>query len=161
MSVPVRLGRRLLMTSIHSALRALWFVFRPHVYGAAAIVVTPAGRVVLVRHSYRPHWYLPGGGRKRDEPAEAAILRELREEIGLTAHASLREIGTFLHRPDHRHGHTTLFLASGAEYRFRPSLEIEAAIEVDPENLPADCAERTRTLIAEWLATGQGGEPAS
>jgi 8-oxo-dGTP pyrophosphatase MutT (NUDIX family) len=51
--------------------------------GAACIVVREDGAVLLVRHSYREGWGLPGGLiRRREEPREAA-LRESREEVGL------------------------------------------------------------------------------
>ncbi|MDQ6910806.1 MAG: NUDIX domain-containing protein [Actinomycetota bacterium] len=51
--------------------------------GAACIVVREDGAILLVRHSYRAGWGLPGGLiRRREEPRDAA-LRESREEVGL------------------------------------------------------------------------------
>lgn len=51
--------------------------------GAACIVRRADGSVLLVRHSYRAGWGLPGGlTRRGEEPAHAA-LRESREEVGL------------------------------------------------------------------------------
>ena len=45
---------------------------------AALALVEQGGKVVLVRHSYATGWHLPGGGVKRGEPPEQAVLRELR-----------------------------------------------------------------------------------
>jgi len=51
--------------------------------GALAVVERADGRVLLVRHSYRPGWGLPGGFLKRREVPEAGAAREVREEVGL------------------------------------------------------------------------------
>ena len=47
------------------------------------LIVTDARGVFLVRHTYVPGWYLPGGGVDRGETAEAAAIREAREEGGI------------------------------------------------------------------------------
>jgi 8-oxo-dGTP pyrophosphatase MutT (NUDIX family) len=62
--------------------RRLWWP-RAVTLGVRAIVIDEAGRVLLVRHTYTPGWYFPGGGVDRGESAEAAVLRELREEAGM------------------------------------------------------------------------------
>lgn len=51
--------------------------------GAACIVVSEDGAILLVRHSYRPGWGLPGGLIGRHEEPREAALREAREEVGL------------------------------------------------------------------------------
>lgn len=53
--------------------------------GARAIVINDDNQVLLVKHTYQPHWYIPGGGVKKGESIKAAVLRELKEEVGLTA----------------------------------------------------------------------------
>src|ERR1700753_475518 len=54
----------------------------PVALGAHALLVDKDGRVGLARHSYMPGLSLPGGGVKRGEAPEHAVLRELREELG-------------------------------------------------------------------------------
>lgn len=56
-------------------------------YRAAAIIVHE-GRILILRDEGIPHDYLPGGRVHLHEPAEAALARELREEldISLPAH---------------------------------------------------------------------------
>ena len=51
--------------------------------GANCVVVDERGYVVLVRHSYRADWGLPGGLIGRREEPDVAAVRETREEIGL------------------------------------------------------------------------------
>ena len=52
---------------------------------AGAIVTDGHGRVLLLKHRFRPGsgWGLPGGFIEHGEQPEAGLRRELREEIGL------------------------------------------------------------------------------
>ncbi len=51
----------------------------------AAVAVWYGGRILLVRHSYRRGYGLPGGTLKPGESPAAAAARELREEVGIAA----------------------------------------------------------------------------
>ena len=56
--------------------------------GAAAVLLDPRGRVLLVRHTYgRLNWELPGGASESGESVVETALRELREETGIDARA--------------------------------------------------------------------------
>ena len=58
----------------------LWWT-RAVTLGVRAIVLD-GDSVLLVRHTYRPGWFLPGGGVERGASAAAAVLRALPEEGG-------------------------------------------------------------------------------
>jgi 8-oxo-dGTP pyrophosphatase MutT (NUDIX family) len=73
-SLPSRLAFGAMMTA-----KALW---APVALGVHALIVEPGGKVLLARHSYMKGWSLPGGGVGRGEAPVAALLRELREELG-------------------------------------------------------------------------------
>ena len=61
-----------------------WRISGVTVLGVRVVVIDPADRVLLIRHSYgSAHWMLPGGGLKRGEDACAAASREVLEEAGL------------------------------------------------------------------------------
>ncbi len=51
--------------------------------GAMAIIERSDGAVLLVRHSYRRRWGVPGGLMKRGEHPENALRREVLEEVGV------------------------------------------------------------------------------
>jgi 8-oxo-dGTP pyrophosphatase MutT (NUDIX family) len=103
---------------------------------------------VLVKLRYAPGWRVPGGGQKPRETAKQAVLRELREEIGLTAHGAvslaceLEELVAF------RRNLATVFIVKDVAYRPpRWSLEIEQIAEFGIDELPADTAEPTLRWI--------------
>ncbi|OLP44816.1 NUDIX domain-containing protein [Rhizobium oryziradicis] len=48
--------------------------------GVRAACFDEQGRIFLVRHTYLPGWYMPGGGVERGETASQALEKELREE---------------------------------------------------------------------------------
>ena len=128
--------------------RLLWFFTNPGTEGAHAIPLTPDGKVVLVTLSYARGWRLPGGGVKAGEDPEAAVLRELREEIGMTGHGPVRDVTTFTHRPDFREATGTLFVVRDVIYRPRWSLEIKAVRAFGLDSLPPDLPHITRNLLA-------------
>jgi|GEM_PF-1981061 len=148
----MRLKRRLIrivFTALHGARRLLWLVTGPGRDGVHAVPLTERGTVVLVRLTYAPGWRLPGGGRKRGEAPEAAMLRELREEIGLVAHGAIERLEDV--RPAGLPGdRSSLFLVRDVAWRARRSLEVEEAREFDPAELPEDVATWTRETLVAW-----------
>lgn len=62
--------------------------------GVGAAIFDDRGRVLLVRQSYgHRSWELPGGGRRRRESVQAAVRREVQEEVGVDlASAELRAV---------------------------------------------------------------------
>ena len=81
----VRSGDRSLRTRIAGALLPrLGLLQRGMTFGVRGLVVDADGRVCLVRHTYVPGWYLPGGGVDPGESAAQAVARELREEAAIS-----------------------------------------------------------------------------
>lgn len=141
---------RLLHHAVHlfqTIRRSIWFVTRPKALGVHGIPLTPEGKLVLVTLSYAPGWRLPGGGIKPHEDRPAAMLRELREEIGLTAHGAVEPVCDFTHRPDFRHGEATLFIVRDVTYRPRWSLEVKEVCAFDLDALPENTARITHRLL--------------
>lgn len=130
---------------LRTALRALRLVpdrpravltgFRSPAYriGASCLIVRDDGAWLLVRHSYRRGWSLPGGGTARHEGPADAAHREMREELGVGV-----ELGESFPVIDPRHRRVT-FLFPARVVEGEPmvrSVEIEEVRWFDPASLP-------------------------
>lgn len=138
---------RLVMGGFQQARRLIWSVTRPRTFGAHAVAITPRGRIVLVKLRYAPGWRLPGGGRKPSEDAETAVLRELREEIGMETCGAVQLAAELQESSDFKRDTAFLFIVRDVNYRPRWSLEVEAVTEAEQERLPPDTSPQTR----RWL----------
>jgi ADP-ribose pyrophosphatase YjhB (NUDIX family) len=139
---------RVPLRALHGLLKLNWLVRRPRTFGAHALALTPEGKVILVRLRYAPGWRLPGGGRNESEPAREAVLRELREEIGMTGHGEVRLAAELEETTDLKHDLASLLVVSDVQYSPpRWSWEIEAIMEADLDDLPPDLSPR----VAAWV----------
>jgi ADP-ribose pyrophosphatase YjhB (NUDIX family) len=121
----------------------------PMVVGATAIVEDEAGRVLVVRHSYLPGWHFPGGGVGAGEAPAAAVLRELKEEVGLLRCAPPELVGVFTRRIGWVTNHIVLYRVRQAQIAFTPNLEIREAVFIDAAAPPPGTTAGTRRRLAE------------
>jgi len=124
-----------------------WRIFQPVTLGVRILLVRD-GEVLLVRHTYRSGWFLPGGGLKRRERLADAARREAREEAGATIGAL-----TFVGLYASFHGksdHVALFAATDFEVTGEHDEEIAQVDWFPIEALPADVAPGTRARIREY-----------
>jgi 8-oxo-dGTP pyrophosphatase MutT (NUDIX family) len=139
---------RLALTAAHGLLRLGWRIRQPRTFGAHALALTPDRKIILVKLRYAPGWRLPGGGHGPDEDARDAVLRELREEIGMTGHGRVSLGAELEERPHFKRDLASLLVVEDVRYRpHRWSWEVEQVIEVAPDALPPDLA----PPAARWL----------
>jgi ADP-ribose pyrophosphatase YjhB (NUDIX family) len=105
---------RLAYRAGYRILKPWWFVTRPHTEGLK-VVVRCGEHVLLVRHTYARHdqWDLPGGFVRPGEDAEAALARELGEELGL-APAGVIQIADVPSRIDRKRERLHVYVADVA-----------------------------------------------
>ena len=116
---------------------------------AALALVEQAGKVVLVRHSYATGWHLPGGGVKRGESPEKAVLRELEEELGLTWSSEPEFVGIFIRKVWPVTNVIALYRLREARFDFKPSLEIREIVLADPTSPPPGTVPGVRQRLLE------------
>jgi ADP-ribose pyrophosphatase YjhB (NUDIX family) len=142
---------RPIATFINRTLRVYWRITKPVTFGVRAVVARADGRILLVKHTYDKYWYLPGGAIKRGEPAEAALARELREELGIESAVIERKLGTYFSQREGKRDTIEVFVATASEMGKRQRLEIAAAGWFDPAALPEGVSPATQRRIGECL----------
>lgn len=142
------------------AMRLAWRIARPRTIGVRAVLLDPAGRIALVRHTYIDGWYLPGGGVKKREGVSDAVVRELAEELAVTDAEVERVLGVYHNRREGKDDHVIVYVARVADDTLRGADTLEVA-EVGwfaADALPPGTTPATTRRIAEWRqgVTGSG-----
>ena len=126
----------------------------------AAVVRDGEGKILLQRRSDNGLWGLPGGSVEIGESVTAAIVREVREETGLSVRVD-RLIGVYsdpgfqvVRYPDGTVVHyvSSLFSCTILEGRLETSDETLALQFFDPAGLPQDLVPMHRIRIADALS---------
>jgi 8-oxo-dGTP pyrophosphatase MutT (NUDIX family) len=117
--------------------RIYCFIFRPITLGVRVMLIQN-GQVLLVRQTYLPGWFMPGGGVKRNETLEEAARREAREEVG-AAMGVLSLLGAYTTFGQFKSDHNILFLCTDFTLQGQPDREIAEVrffpLDALPENI--------------------------
>ena len=113
---------------------------------AAAIVVDGEGRVLLLKHRFRPGsgWGIPGGFINAGEQPEEGVRRELREEVGLELEGVEVMTARAFKKPQQIE---IVFRCRPKGSALPQSVEIRKAIWCSPDNLPEGLPEDQRQLV--------------
>jgi len=148
---PARKPTALPMRGLTKVLRPFWRMRRGLTLGAQGVIIDGSSRVLLVRHSYRPGWFFPGGGVEWNETIETALARELEEEVGVSLTAPAQLHGIFANFTSFPGDHIALFVVRDWERTgdYRKLGEIAEAGMFAPQNVPEETDAGTRTRLAE------------
>jgi 8-oxo-dGTP pyrophosphatase MutT (NUDIX family) len=132
---------------------------------AGALFVDAAGRVLLVRPTYKPSWDIPGGYVEPAESPLAACRREVEEELGLT-----RAIGRLVvvdWAPTEQDGDKLLFVFDGGrvDQRDVDAVQLQSDELVDhamvaPDELASYLNDRLVRRVTAALEALTGGRTA-
>ncbi|MTH98423.1 NUDIX domain-containing protein [Roseibium sp. RKSG952] len=137
-----------------------WLV-RSVTLGVRVILLDDRHRVLLVKHSYLPGWYLPGGAVDRGETAGHAAVRECCEEVGVVIEGSPRLLGLYLNRRGLGRDHVALYFAgtwSKTPGFLKANMEISEAGFFAFDDLPDDTSDATRKRLRDFQAQTLSGD---
>ncbi len=116
--------------------RIYCFIFRPVRMGVRVMMLKDS-KVTLVRQTYLPGWFMPGGGLKRGETLEQAARREAYEETGAEL-GPIRLMGAYTNFKEWKTDHNLVFICEDFKITGKPDGEI-AELRTFPLNeLPED-----------------------
>ena len=154
--VPARAKRSLLARLrpnrlLTAMFRPIWRMRRGMTLGAQGAVIDADGRVLLVRHGYRPGWWFPGGGVEWGETLVTALARELEEEVGVTLTATPDLHGIFSNFARFPGDHIAVFVVRHWTRRpdYRKRGEIAEVRMFARTELPERIDPGTRARLAE------------
>ncbi|MEK7538345.1 MAG: NUDIX domain-containing protein [Patescibacteria group bacterium] len=142
---------KLLLQIVLKIRRCYWWLVRPTTKGARAILVNPAGDIILVRHKYGEGWFLPGGKSKRNESEEETIRRELKEELGVVDIFQVVMLGEYQNTYEYKKDTVTVFVVTSFTLSPKKHFEIEMWNFFNPRMLPDKTSPGTTRRIQEWL----------
>lgn len=143
---------RLFLGVFQGGRRALWRIFRPRSHGVRGICLDADGRIILVKHSYMRGWFLPGGAPRAGEHSAGALLRELREELGMISCERILPLFDVEQISNYKRDKQEVFLVEGISCSSKLSIEIEAIGLFDIKDLPRDLHASTAYKIARWMS---------
>lgn len=129
-------------------------LIRPVAFGVAGAILDQDGRVLLVRQTYMAGWRLPGGAIAHGEAPEAALRRELAEELGLRG-GRVRLFGLYSRKLLWLTHIVALYVIEGAEIDFRSNREVRAIRWEAPQTPGPDATPATLRRLAELAAGAQ------
>jgi ADP-ribose pyrophosphatase YjhB (NUDIX family) len=131
-------------------LHRVFIVTRGMTLGVRAACFDADGRIFLVRHTYVPGWYMPGGGVERGETVLDALAKELREEGHLVARGEPELFHVYHNRNTSRRDHVLFFRVLVEQTSPRsPDYEIAESGFFPLDALPEGVTEATLRRLKE------------
>lgn len=142
------------LLNIYYSLNILYSrLFRPKSLGVRALVVVD-NKILLVKHSYRSKYFIPGGGVKKGEHLEDAAAREVFEETGIKVNSeSAKLVGVYRHFAEYKDDTIAIFIYNEVENYDEiktDNFEIADVGWFDLAKLPDDINEGSKQRIEEY-----------
>lgn len=143
--------RILLEPAITPLFRTWWRMSRAMTLGVRGVATDETGAVLLIKHTYKDGWHLPGGGVESGETALESMIREMAEEGGVLATKPPRLFGFYANHASFKNDHVAIYRFETWEPCAPKPGEIAARGFFPREALPADTTQGTRRRLAEMF----------
>ena len=130
--------------------RLYCFIFRPIRIGVRVMMLQDE-KIWLVRQTYMPGWFMPGGGIKKGETLEEAARREALEETGAEL-GELTLMGAYSNFTEWKSDHNIVFICTDFEIKCKPDSEIAELKTFALDELPDDLWPGHRRRLQEYQA---------
>ncbi len=141
---------RLLMRVIFFLARIYWKICQPLTWGVRLMLIQNE-QILLVRHTYRRGWFLPGGGLKRRETFDTAARREAREETGAQL-GPLTFWGLYSNLRGDTSDHEVVMLCTEFALNGKTDREIEECRFFSLGELPIGTSSSAQKCVRDYLA---------
>jgi 8-oxo-dGTP diphosphatase len=123
---------------------------------ALALIQNEAREYLLVKHAYDSRWYsAPGGGVEAGESPQMAVIRELREELGVEI-ALKYLVGMYEVNWGSRATLVYLFACEIIHGEIRINQEIESSAWFTPEQMPEHVNPLGKYLVEDVINKSRG-----
>lgn len=118
------------------------------------MLVAEENRTLLVNHSYRDGWFLPGGTPEPGESLVATARREAREETGVVVR-DVTLLGIYSSFTAPESNHVAVFTGQVATTKENQEMsaqnpEVEAVQWADADRPPEAASDQTWSILQDW-----------
>lgn len=139
----------LIKKSLYKAAKLKWYITRPITMGVRILLIQDK-KILLVKHTYQNHWYLPGGGVEKNETLEQAIRRECEEELGANLY-DIKLFGVYSNFFENKNDHIAVFICTNFTLQPKKNNEIEKINLFEVDDLPKDISPGSKKRIQEYI----------
>ncbi len=149
--------RRAVAWVAYRLIRGYWWIRRPVILGVRVLVIRD-DRVLLLRHSYREGWFLPGGTPEAGESLAVTARREAREETGVKVD-EVKPLGIYSALDGPESDHVSVFTAEnqslgavqeGDRLETDGDSEVAEAGWFPVAQLPRATSNQTQWILRDW-----------
>lgn len=125
-----------------------WFLVRPKTIGVKCLIQNQNNEYLLIKTTYSgDYWTIPGGGCHRKESLEDAVIREVKEEVGVGI-IELNQLGKYISEAEYKKDMVYLYTAKTQNTEIiKNSREISEAKWFSKDSIPQNISRSLKKIL--------------